>query len=65
MAGLLNAQFACYVRVNFESAFYPAWQKKSRLPFFPRHIQFFPGLKEGISNGTQSINIFKRELVAR
>jgi hypothetical protein len=52
MAGLLNARFACYVHVNFESAFHPAWQKQSRLPFFSRHTQFLPGLKEGISNGT-------------
>jgi hypothetical protein len=53
MAGLLNAQFACYVRVNFESAFHPAWQKKSGFPFSPPGLKdFFPGLKEGISNGT-------------
>jgi hypothetical protein len=52
IAGLLNAQFACYVRVNFESAFHPAWQKKIPPSIFSRHIQFFPGQKEGISNGT-------------
>jgi hypothetical protein len=52
MAGLFNAQFACYVRVNFESAFYPAWQKKTAFHFFPGLKDFFPGLKEGISNGT-------------
>jgi hypothetical protein len=46
MAGLLNAQFACYVRVNFDPAFQPAWQTKIRL------FTFFPGLEEGISNGT-------------
>jgi hypothetical protein len=45
MAGLLNAQFACYVRVNFDPAFQPAWQTKIRLS------TFFPGLEEGISNG--------------
>jgi hypothetical protein len=53
MAGLLNAQFACYVRVNFESAFHPAWQKQIRLSIsFPGLKDFFPGLKESISNGT-------------
>jgi hypothetical protein len=46
MAGLLNAHFACYVRLNFDPAFHPAWQKKSGFP------PFFPGPKEGISNGT-------------
>jgi hypothetical protein len=42
MAGLLNAQFACYVRVNFESAFYRRLgKKKSQLPFFfPAHTIF-------------------------
>jgi hypothetical protein len=36
MAGLLNAQFACYVRVNFDPAFQPAWQTTIRLStFFP------------------------------
>jgi hypothetical protein len=40
-------------------------KKKSGFPFFfPAHKKF-PGLKEGISNGTYSINIFKRKLVAR
>jgi hypothetical protein len=34
MAGLLNAQFACYVRVNFESAFHPAWQTNPAFQFF-------------------------------
>jgi hypothetical protein len=52
MAGLLNAQFACYVRVNFESAFHPAWQKNPAFHLFSRPERFFPGLKEGISNGT-------------
>jgi hypothetical protein len=46
MAGLLNAQFACNVRVNFDPAFQPAWQTKIWLS------TFFPGLEEGISNGT-------------
>jgi hypothetical protein len=52
MAGLLNAQFACYVRVNF----YPSFHKK---PGFPIRLSktnpafhFFPGLEEGISNAT-------------
>jgi hypothetical protein len=47
MAGLLNAQFACYVRVNFESAFYPAWQKKIPASiFFPGTYNFFPAWKK-------------------
>jgi hypothetical protein len=46
MAGLLNAHFGCYVRVNFDPAFQPAWQTQIRLS------TFFPGLEEGISNGT-------------
>jgi hypothetical protein len=52
MAGLLKAQFACYVRVNFDLAFHknPAFQ--SGFPKTIRLSTFFPGLEEGISNGT-------------
>jgi hypothetical protein len=46
MAGSLNAQFACYVRVNFESAFYPAWQKKSGFHFPPGTFNFVPAWKK-------------------
>jgi hypothetical protein len=36
MAGLLKAQFACYVRVNFDPAFHknPAFQNESGFPYF-------------------------------
>jgi hypothetical protein len=46
MAGLLKAQFACYVRVNFD----PAFQNKSGFPI--RLSTFFPGPEDGLSNGT-------------
>jgi hypothetical protein len=63
MAGFLNAQFACYVRVNFDPAFQPAWQTKIRLSFFPpgpgrRHIKWY------VVNQWFNNNL-KRELVAR
>jgi hypothetical protein len=48
MAGLLKAQFAYYVRVNFD----PAFHKKPGFPQKKRLSSFFPGLEEGISNGT-------------
>jgi hypothetical protein len=52
MAGLLKAQFACYVRFNFD----PAFHKKSGFPIRLSKnnpaFHIFPGLDEGISNGT-------------
>jgi hypothetical protein len=52
MAGLLKAQFAFFVSVNFD----PVFHKKIRLsnPAFQKESgsTFFPGLEEGISNGT-------------
>jgi hypothetical protein len=61
MAGLLNAQFACYVHVNFESTFHPAWQKKIRLSiFFPGTHNFFPAWKKAYQM-VRSQSIFLKE----
>jgi hypothetical protein len=48
MAGLLKAQFACYVRVNFDPTFHKKSGFPTRLSQKKTAFHIFPGLEEGI-----------------